>query len=631
MQYAAYWALLASLLCALGAGGWALHEAWSGKCKKYAWFETAQTVIAALTTGASVILVLGFVTRDFSFKYVAEYSDSFLPMFYAVTAFWAGQPGSLLFWMLCAALAGLAFQRSTAYAALSDATKVWFWIFHLGLEAFFLLLLTGPSNPFLILSPPPPDGNGLNPLLRNPGMIFHPPLLFLGYALFTVPCCLALASWLTGERVSWLFAARNHIITAWISLTAGVILGGWWAYMELGWGGYWAWDPVENSSLLPWLAGTAFLHTAIVEKRTGALPKTNVFLVSLTLLACFFGTYLVRSGVVDSVHAFGSGGVGDMLLIFIMAFFVLSPVVIWFGAEGRGEPARLSGLMSLPGFLVMLSWLLLAIALVVLLGTMWPVITSAFGAAPQGLDAGFYNRVCTPMFAVISLFVAFCPWMSWKQGFREPRTAAFLGGATLALMVVLYVSGVRVPAALIGASGGAAAFCGAVLLLLRDKAARNPKGPLAGHLVHAGLALVMIGVAFSGPYQTVLKTFLLPGKSVDVAGYTLTYKDLVEERTEGMILARAIIDVTRDGAPVGELAPERRMYRNFDQPFAEVSTIPSLGDEIYSTLLSFTKTKAISLQAAVNPLVNWIWIGGTLMCLGGFVGLRRFQRRKRSG
>ena len=602
--------------------------AWRKDASRLDWIETGHVLLTALVLGACVILTIALWTRDFSFKYVADYTDSFLPLFYAVTAFWAGQEGSLLFWMFLLAIAGTAFARTRAYKSLSPETRLFFWVFYIGIEAFFLLLLTGPSNPFLTLSPAPADGRGLNPLLRNPGMIFHPPLLFMGYAGFSIPCCLALAAWLAGERQSWIAAARNFTLLSWIFLTAGIALGGWWSYMELGWGGYWAWDPVENASLIPWLVGTAFIHTALIETRRKSLPKTNVFLVSLTLISAFFATYLVRSGVVESLHAFGEGGVSRPLLLFVLFSLALTLAVLFSGSQHR-EPARPMGsLASLPGLLLVLAWLLLALALVVAMGTMWPVLSQLWSAKSQGLDAGFYNRVCNPMFAVIAVLVAFCPWFSWGEGVRKPKMALATAAVFLGLAAALYVSGVKRPEALLAAAGGLAALFSVILLFITDQAARSPKGALASYLTHAGLALVMLGVAISGPYQTVKEAFLNPGHDVSFGDYKLIYENLTEERGEAMAVATAVIKVEKDGKPYGTLRPERRAYRHFDQPFAEVSTIPSLGDELYATLLSFTEEKSISVKVSVNPLVNWIWIGSTIMCLAAFIGLRRFKVRK---
>lgn len=319
MYLAAHLALLLAMLASLLGGALACMEAWHGQRHKLPWLERCQDAAVFLMTCASAALLGGLLSRDFSLAYVADYTDSLLPIFYTVTAFWAGQAGSLLFWGLTMGAAGAIFARTSRYRGLAPATKVLFWLFFLTLQGFFLVLLTGPNNPFVSLASPPPDGKGLNPLLRNVGMIFHPPLLFIGYAGFAVPACLALAATLSGEGRAWLEAARNWILGSWTFLTAGILLGGWWSYMELGWGGYWAWDPVENASLIPWLVASAYLHTAVIESRRGKLQRINVFLMALTTISAFFATYLVRSGVVESLHAFGDGGVGTPLLVFTLS------------------------------------------------------------------------------------------------------------------------------------------------------------------------------------------------------------------------------------------------------------------------------------------------------------------------
>ncbi len=624
MHATAYFALLLALLVCLFGAGAALWGLWRRDFGRLALVERGHFLIAAAVFAASAILTVALWRRDFSFVYVAEYTDTLLPLFYAITAFWAGQAGSLLFWLLVVAVFGLAFAASPSYRNLGQATKHAYWMFFLATEAFFLLLLTGPSNPFLKAVPPPAEGRGLNPLLRNPGMIFHPPLLFLGYAGFAVPACLALAVWLVGEARSFVAAARNTAIVSWVFLTAGIVLGGWWSYMELGWGGYWAWDPVENASLIPWLVATAFLHTAVVERRTKALAKTNVALAVITFVTCILGTYLVRSGVVESLHAFGEGGVGEPLLLFMLFSLVILTAVLVAGAPffaGRSRP--LAGLASVPGLLVVLAWLMLALSGVVLLGTMWPVVSRLWSQNPVGLDAGFYNRVCLPLFALVTALVAVCPNLSFTGGVRERAGLAVTGGAFVGGGIILYVLGVRLPVPLFAGAAAIAAMATVFFVLARQAHARSRKGALGAYLVHLGLALLTLGVAVSGPYQINQEAVLTPGRTMQVGSFTLTYADLEREDTPAMSIARAIIDVTRDGKPVGRLAPERRVYKGFEQPFAEVSTLPSLGDELYATLLSFTDKKAASIKVSVNPLVNWVWIGGTVMCLAAFLSLRR--------
>ena len=424
MYLAAYILLLLSLLCALGGAGMGAAQLWQGRHTDLAWPEKANLVIAAGLSAASAILLHALVVSDFRLEYVASYTDLLLPMFYKVTAFWAGQPGSMLFWALMVSLCGVFFQFTRPYKNLSVETRLWYWVFYLSIMAFFALLITAWSNPFLQLSPAPADGRGMNPLLQNPGMILHPPLLFLGYGGFVIPGCLALAQAMHSDRNEqpWLDVARPFTLTAWLFLTVGILIGGWWAYMELGWGGYWAWDPVENASLIPWLIGTAAIHTGLLQTRRDKLHRVNTFLMALTTVSAFFATYLVRGNVVNSVHAFGEGGVGPALLIFVLSSLVIS----FFSSRqaGRGNAAELGGLETREGFLVLTAWMLIAIACVILVATLWPVITTAFGKTSSGLSQEFYNRVCLPLFTVVMALLAVCPWLGWKGGVRDwPRLA----------------------------------------------------------------------------------------------------------------------------------------------------------------------------------------------------------------
>ncbi|GAB6035707.1 cytochrome c-type biogenesis CcmF C-terminal domain-containing protein [Fundidesulfovibrio butyratiphilus] len=628
MQLAAHWALLLALIAALFLSGLAAWRLFHRDATQPAWFESGQAVLVSLLTVVSGVLFVALWRRDFSFLYVVEYTDKVLPLFYAITAFWAGQAGSLLFWSWMTALVGLGFTCTKGYQRQGEETKLWFWLFYFAVQAFFLLLLTGPSSPFVAVAPAPADGKGLNPLLQNPGMIFHPPLLFLGYAGFTVPACLALAARLAGEPRSWIGSSRGITLVSWSFLTAGIVLGGWWSYMELGWGGYWAWDPVENASLIPWLTGTAFLHTAVVAERRGSLPKVNIFLVSLTFVLCLFGTYLVRSGVVESLHAFGEGDVSRPLLLSILFGLALTVAALVGGRSAK--PAReLDALFSLPGLLVLLAWLLCALAAVVLLGTMWPVISRLWSANTMGLDASFYNRVCNPLFAGAAVLLVLCPWMSWGEGVRKPRFAVSAILVMALAGALLWGFGYRQPTALVAASAALASLAGLAVLLTTSKAARSVSGGLGAWTLHAGLALTVLGVAISGPYQQTREAIITPGETMTVGGYNVTYVDLKQYATPGYAAGQAVLRVSRDGREVGVLTPERRTYRNFPQPFAEVSVLPSLGDEIYATLLAFSQDKGASFKVSVNPLVNWVWIGGALMCLAGLFASRRKASEER--
>ncbi|WP_319759392.1 cytochrome c-type biogenesis CcmF C-terminal domain-containing protein [Maridesulfovibrio sp.] len=621
MQLFANLLLLIALLAALGAGAYACLALLTGKKSVLTLIDKANMSIAGLVIGASVILTIGLITRDYSFKYIYEYVDNTLPIFYTITAFWAGADGSLLFWVLSIAVMGVIFSKLALFEEFTEKTRLYYWLFFMVLQAFFLLLLTCWSNPFMELVPTPADGHGLNPLLRNPGMIFHPPLLFLGYAGFTSPAALALAAYISGELKSWVSFCRNWNILAWIFLTAGIILGCWWSYMELGWGGYWAWDPVENASLIPWLSASAFMHTAIIQIKRKALQRTNVFLMSLTLLLCVFATYLVRSGVVQSLHAYGENGVGLPLLIFLLGNLAVIAVVLLAGP--RPESRTLSGLNSRQGMLVVAAWAFLGLGLVVGLGTMWPVISKMWSANPVGLDARFYNRVCLPLFSLIILIFTVCPWFNWKEGIFDKRGLFLVGGAFIGGGAISYACGMHNPLGLITSAAAIASLVGIIGVFAFIPQLRRVRSMIGVYGLHFGVALVFLGVAWSGPNKIEHQYVVQQGETVQLGTYAVTFKKITEGQTPEMAKITALLEVTQNGKPVGLLAPERRLYRNFEQPFAEVAVIPSLGSEIYATLLSVDNEGKATFKMSLNPLINWLWIGGTLMCLFGFMAFRK--------
>jgi len=619
MQMTAYISMLFALIGTLFLGGWTGAAMLAGKQERVAFSERGHQAITLLVLLASGIMLWALVTRNYGFFSVLSHVDNSLELSYVITAFWAGSEGSLLFWELSMALCAAIFVFTPGYKSLSERTKAYFWLFFFVVNGFFLLMLTCWVNPFLSAVPAPHDGKGMNPLLRNPGMIFHPPMLLLGYAMYVIPACAALAGALSGETRQWIAATRNWSVLSWTLLSGGIILGAWWSYMELGWGGYWAWDPVENASLIPWCTGTAFLHTAIVGSRRKALAKTNIFIMALTFIMCVFGTYLVRSGVVESLHAFGEGGVAMPLLLFIL---FLSAVTVFAVAVAKGEEQRrLGDLLSREGLLVIVAWTLMALGLVVGLGTMWPVISKLWSVKSVGLDARFYNRVCLPLFALLVLLFSACPWLGWKEGVRDKRGLIAAGVAFAAALALFVALGYRLPLALVGAAGAVSCITTAVLAmgLLPESRTRQTLGAYA---IHLGLGLMALGVAFSGPYQLSAEKEIAVGQSFEVGGYTVTLKDVHEKSSRNMAQLIAQMEVTKGGQLVGIVSPERRMYRGYEQAFAEVEVIPGLGNEIFAVLLGATEDGGVSVKVNVNPLVNWIWIGGIIFCLAPLFILR---------
>lgn len=625
MYLAAYICLLVTLFCSLAGAAIGTAQLWQGKNSELRWLEYAQGMGSLCLLVASGILMYALVVSDFSVDYVASYTDRALSLFYRCTAFWGGHEGSLLFWALMVSVCGTAFLFTRTYRSLSRETRSWFLMFFLAIMGFFGLLLSTWSNPFLQTVPAPADGQGLNPLLQNPGMIFHPPLLFLGYGGFVIPGCLALAQAMSTQKdpMHWLDVARPFTLTGWLFLTAGIVLGGWWAYMELGWGGYWAWDPVENASLLPWLIGTAALHTGIVETRRGKLHRVNIFLMSLTTVSAFFATYLVRGDVVNSVHAFGGNGTGPYLLIFVLAFLV---IITFISVLAKADDSReLGGLETREGFVVMTVWLLMALGLVILLATLWPVISKLWTERPVGLDQHFYNRVCLPLFTVLLAILVACPWLRWQGGMRDWRKLLIVLASFCGALIVFWRTGIQQALPLMSASLSVALLVSMVLLLL-ENSTRAWMPSLMACIVHISVALVALGISFSGPYKQEVELELARGGTAQVGPYTVTLSNLYEGRDATFDFIEAELRLSKDGSPVGVVSPQRRLYDKFPRyAFSEATTHPSLGSEFYATLLGVNGGKAV-LRMSANPLVNWLWIGGALMSVAPLLGLRRRRR-----
>lgn len=629
-----------------------------GKNKNFSQSTEKITLVLAESTSIGItialfvvsgILIHALITYNFSLQYVASYTDQFLPLFYRVTAFWAGQAGSMLFWTLSTSIVGCIFQYTTLYKNLSIDTKLWFWIFYLSIMAFFGLLLITWNNPFILLNIKPIDGNGLNPLLQDPGMIFHPPLLFLGYAWFIIPGCIALAQTVSNKKnieFSWTIVSRPFILSAWGFLTAGIILGGWWAYMELGWGGYWAWDPVENASLIPWLIATAVLHTLVIQTRKNVLNSINIFLIALTMLSTFFATYLVRSGIVQSVHAFGTSGVGKPLLIFII-FAIVIIMSISYLAYSTKSDNELSSINSRIGFLIFTSWLLLTLALLIFLATMWPVFTSFWNqnilgktilqssatisqehGGSIGLTSDFYNRTCLPLFAILMTLLALCPWLKWTKGINNLKNIILVIITFFTSSLIMYLLDYHLPIAILGASSAFAIITSTILLIL-DKQVRSNKSTLLAYGIHFGVALIAMGIAFSGPYKIEIEPIMHEGETVKLGAFDITLMRIQEGELPDYTYIEGLLEIRKDGKFVDFIAPQRRLYKKWGKiQFAEADTVPSLGNEIYTSLLAVDHQNQALFRLSSMPLINWIWIGGAIISLLPFFSIIFSYKRK---
>ncbi len=605
---------LISLYLSCAAALWAVYAGARGEAK-----ARRVNLVSILTAGLSTLtLVFCFLTDDFRLAYVARNSARSLPVLYKISALWAGQSGSLLLWLLILSFYSFAVQRSRPLREGGLDLRV---NAILGaVRAVFALLLLFVSSPFELLADPPYSGAGLNPMLQSLGMVVHPPLLFAGFSGFAVPFALAAAQLWPGDSSGrWLELARPWALTAWLFLTAGIVTGGQWAYSELGWGGYWAWDPVENASLLPWFTGTALVHTLLLGRGQPGGQWWGYLLSALTFVLTIFGTFLTRSGVLDSVHAFSGGVLGSIFLGVLGALAAFAAWLAWVrrtslqgAGPGEERPAALASGIKLGNFLLLL------LAGAVFAGTMFPVLSRVLVGREIVLDEGFFNQVTVPLFLPLLLLMGSAPLLT-------PHTAGFLGilrrawfpalcGALTGLAVHFTLGGGAAPAlALAVAAFGLVTHLGTLL---------RRKGPLkpGSILVHVGVLLMLIGIAGSSSYTDSLYVSVEPGDEVAFAGYILTYPGLRARYGADRYTVGTTLSISKNGREVGQLTAEKTLWENRSQPSTEVGIFSRLKEDLYLNLAGW-QGQTVQLHLQRFALVSWIWFGSFVVYLGALGAL----------
>jgi cytochrome c-type biogenesis protein CcmF len=602
----------------------------------------------ALVTLASAALVYAFLTRDFQIQYVAHYSNRSLSWFYTLAAFWAGQDGSLLFWtwLLTIFAAVVLVTNKKRNPELLPITMAVIQVTTL----FFLYLATFKTNPFARTPFVPEDGNGLNPLLQNPGMVFHPPSLYIGFVAFTVPFAFAIAALVNkslDER--WIKSIRRWTLFAWLFLTIGNILGMQWAYVELGWGGYWAWDPVENASFLPWLTGTAFLHSVIVQERKGMLKIWNMVLVTLTFALTIFGTFVTRSGVIASVHAFGVSNLGPAFLIFLGLILVGSAGLIINRRrllEGRGQVGSWTSKES--SFLLN-NILFVALTLAVLLGTIWPTVTEAINHQKITVGADWFNRMATPIGLAIFALTGLCALFAWNKTSRGhlQKNLLWPGITTAGLIILLVILGVRGNLPLFALAIAIFSLSATLLEFLRGARVRSRtdqigfgralislaqknKRRYGGYIVHLGVLMLFLGIIGSSAFSIDREATLQKGESLEIGHYRLLYQGIRSEQRPDRRVDAARFDLFINGKPAGTLEAEKHLHPNF-QPATEVAIRSNLREDLYVILASYDlHSQAATVSVMINPLMIWMWIGGIVMTLGTLLAIspQRWGQKK---
>jgi cytochrome c-type biogenesis protein CcmF len=594
-------------------------------------------LLCALMTCATAVMINAFLTDDFSIKYVSHYSDSVQPLFYKITSYWGGLDGSIMFWVFLLAVFG----SSAIYVNRERHRELIPYVVAVmsGVEMFFLFVMIVHKNPFdSFLTQAPADGQGLNPLLQNIYMVVHPPSLYTGFVGMTIPFAFGMAALISGHLDdSWLRAVRRWTMVSWLFLTLGLTLGMIWAYEELGWGGYWAWDPVENAGLLPWFTASAFLHSVIVQERRGMLKVWNVTLVIVTFMLTIFGTFMTRSGVVQSVHAFGE----DRALMWMFIVFMVSSLAFGFFWVIYRLPLlkprhEMDSWISREAAFVANNWILLFAALFVLFATMFPTLSEAFTGNRLTVGPPFFNRWMVPIGLIILTLTGVAPLMAWKKStvanFKEQFTwPVSVGVLTAGVLVALgmhrvapvacfalcaFVSTSIIQEFVRGAAVRKDATGSDVLTSLVGLVMRERRR-YGGYVVHLGIVVMFIGFAGEA-FKTEQQFALKPGQQATLRHFSVR-NDGVRVTDDGQKqMVTGQVAVFEDGKPVGTMYPARWFYRKHEeQPTTEVAIRRGLAEDLYIVMPAYElKDQSISVQIVINPLVNWIWTGFTILVLG---------------
>ena len=596
--------------------------------RTYAWMALGGAVLSV------VAMQRALITRDFSLDYVAQVGSSRTPRLFNVAAMWSALEGSILLWTLV--LAGFtAIIAHRFRKRLDDPLVGWALLTMLAVGVFFFLLMLGPSNPFSVSDRPPGfDGPGPNPLLQNHILVaFHPPILYLGYVGFTVPFAFAVGALVTGRLgEGWLLVTRRWALIAWGFLTFGIVLGAWWSYEVLGWGGYWAWDPVENASILPWLTGTAYIHSVMVQERRGMLRVWNLSLLCATFSLTILGTFLTRSGVIDSVHEFSASDIGPWLLTFFALTSVFVIGLIGWRGDALRAPGRIDSPVSREGSFLANNVLFAVFTFVVLLGTVFPLVVEAVSDERLTVGAPFFDRMTMPIGMLLLFLMAVAPVLPWRKASEELLRVRLFWPAVAAVTAVLFsvAIGTRglapVLAFGLGAFAGGAALRQLVLATRRQGWRGLVGRTNGGMVVHLGVVIVAVAFAASQSFASEQELRLNVGDTATVGRHTFVYEGLGTSETAEKTSTFAEVRV--DGDMV--LRPAVTRFRFATQSVGTPSVAVSLVEDVYLTLQEIPEDPddPVIIRVVLQPLVTWLWIGGIVMGLGTVLALVPSRRRR---
>jgi len=635
----------AALVLCLGLALYALIAgAYAAKTRRRRMARSAQNALLAafgVSVAAAAILLTALLRHDFSFVYVADHTSLELPTPYKISAFWGGQEGSLLLWLVILtgfSAAAVAFGRRTGADVLSWVVPV------LGLvTTFFAFMLVAVSSPF-DTQVAPADGAGLNPSLQNPYMMIHPPFLYLGFVGLTIPFAFAMGALLARRSDElWIVATRRWTLFAWTALGIGQLLGAHWAYVEVGWGGYYGWDPVENAALMPWLAATAFLHSVMIQEKRGMLKVWNMLLVVLAFCLALFGTFLTRSGVISSIHSFTQSPLGPWFLGFICLITAGSLALVFSRLALLRGRTRMESLVSREASFLYNNLLLVALCLTILWGVVFPILSDAVRGEQITVSAPYYNFFLRIFGLPLLLLMGIGPLVAWRRASLRSLGRSFTWPAALALLVGVvlltlgagsskvglvaytfsafvlgsigyeFVRGARARRALAGGSWPGA---------LAELIARNRRR-YGGYIVHAAIVLLAIGVVGSSAYDKVREQKLRPGQTLAVGDYRLKYRSLVQRESANAREVRALLDVRRGGDSLGTLASGKNTYRAEQQVSNEVGIRSDYltGEDLFVIANQINPDGSVVFKVLVKPLVNLIWLAGFIFLAGAVVTL----------
>ena len=643
----------AALIVCLGLCVYALMAgslaAWEGRRRLAASAQNALIASFVAAAVASGVLVTALVRHDFSFVYVADFTSEKLPLGYTLSAFWGGQAGSLLLWLLVLSgmsAAAVLFNRYAAREVIAWAVPV------LGLVgAFFSFLLVAVASPFET-QVAPADGAGLNPSLQNPYMVAHPPMLYLGYVGLTIPFAFAMGALLAGRTDErWIVTTRRWTLGAWAFLGVGQLLGAHWAYVEVGWGGYYAWDPVENAALMPWLAATAFLHSVMVQEKKGMLKVWNVLLVVLAFCLAIFGTFLTRSGIVNSIHSFTQSSIGPWFLGFIVTITLGSLALVLYRLPLLRAKTRLESAISREAAFLYNNLLLVALCLTILWGVVFPIVSEAVRGESVTVGPPYFNFFLRVFGLPLLLLMGIGPLVAWRRASLASlkRTLAWpaLVAAITGGVLLLFGAGSSLPGLV------TYTFCAFVLTSIAIEFAKGTQARRAltgggwwhafsgllsrnrrrygGYVVHAAIVLLAIGVAGSSLYQTTREAKLSPGESMEAAGYMLTYRELTREARSNHTAVRAHVDVYRDGELVSRLEPGKNRYAAEQQVSSEMAIYTNWlrAEDVDVIADQVNPDQSVYFKVLVKPLVNLIWVAGFIFVAGALIALWPDARESR--